>query len=184
MRKTWPHNPRGFERLSWNYRCLQLRHALGWSAKKLAKVSGIGLHTIHNIERGATINPDLNTIRRIKSLESAYEDILKVYKKAPVRYNRLHPPKRGGTGVYLNPIKIRRPEDIETLGSVETDSEPMFFGGGTRRKMSQAGMSVFRKARLDRISKASSQRMLARRATGWRPTGNGSKKQSGQPDDK
>lgn len=182
MRRTWPHNPRGFERLSWNYRCLQLRNALGWGQVRLARVMNVSIHTVRDLEMGEITRPSLETIRRIKALELAYEDILTIYKKAPVRNNRLHRPKRGGHGVYLLPIEIRRPEDLQTLGKVEVDSEPMFFGRGSRKKVQQAGMSMFRKARNAKRSKSQSRTMRAKYASGWRPPKNNSKVQSGQSD--
>lgn len=183
MRKTWPHNPRGFERQSWNYRCLQLRHALGWSQRKLARVMGIVLSTIVRIEHGDIIHPTINTIRRIKALESAYEDILTTYKKHPLKNNRLHRVTRVSGGIYLLPVEIRRPEDLETLGKVETDSKPMFFGRGSRKRVQQAGVSMRRRKRLRERSAEQSQRMLKKYAEGWNPNANHRKAQSGQSND-
>lgn len=177
MRRTYPHNVRGFPRQSWNYRVLQLRHALGWTQGRLAKVMQVGVMAIRKLEWGITTKPSVYTIRKIKALETAYEDILTIYKKHPRRYNRLRRIKRDG--VQLLPIEIRRPEDIETLGSVGASTESIFFGRASRRKMQQVGMSVPKKMARAKRSKAISRAIRAKIATGWRAVYKNSKAESG-----
>lgn len=182
MRKTPGHNPRGLDKFTWNYRCLQLRHALGWSQEKLARVAGISRNCIYQLEGGYVNRPTFATINSIKTIEKMYADILKEYKKAPVRMDRLRKPERGR--VRLLPIEIRRPQDIESLGEVEGDSQPMFFGRKTRRRMQQTGLSVREITRRRRISEGVA-RTIARKAAESRGELSDSKEvQLGQSDDK
>ena len=185
MRKTPPHNPMGFERETWNYRCLQLRHALGWSQVKLARVMGVTRKAIMEIEKGYITRPTLPTIVAIKKVEQLYADILKIYKKAPVRHNRLVHKKGGYSGqrVHLLPIEIRRPEDIESLESMGASSEDMYFGRKTRRTMQQTGMSVQRKEYLRRTGQAIARTKREKAAARWSELGGNKEVQSGQPND-
>lgn len=161
MRKTPGHNPLGFERNSWNYRCLQLRHALGWSQSKLARVMGVTRLVIMSLETDRVTRPKVETIRAIKAVEATYADILKEYKKAPVRMDRLLRQQSGR--VRLLPVEILRPKDIGEVEEVATNSEPLFFGRGTRKKMQQTGMSLRWRARLARRGESIT-RALARKA--------------------
>lgn len=180
MRKTPGHNPRGFERNSWGYRVLQIRHALGWSQERLAEVMDVLYETIWKIENGLTLRPSIPTIRAIREIEAVYEDIIKEYKKAPVRMDRLRGQSYNRVG--LQPIEVRRPEDLESLGKVEADSEPLFFGRKTRQRMQQTGMSLQRKAFLARRREKIQRGVTAKIATGWSANGARRKVQSGQPD--
>src|SRR2546430_9525907 len=137
-----PHNPHGLLKNTWGYRVCQLRHALGWSQPKFARISGIGLDTVKKFEIGRAIRPELATLAKIQKMEALYADILKVYAKSPARLDRLRSHAGDWNVVKLQPIEVRRPEDIESLGKVEADSEPLFFGRKTRRDMPNTGLSV------------------------------------------
>lgn len=181
MRKS-ERNPRGFEPNSWNYRCLQLRHALGWTQKRLAKVMGVSFVVVQQLETGDVTRPSLPTIRKIRNMESAYADILKAYKKHPRRLDRLA--WQNHTGVKLLPISVRRPQDVATLGKVEGDSDPLFFGRATRRNMQQTGMPVRLRAHINRRNQAISRALRAKVAGGWRPYQPNQDTQSRQPNGK
>lgn len=183
LRRTYPHNPRGLERNSWGYRCLQIRHALGWTQQKFSKVSSINKKLVVSLECGVRERPALSTIRKIKAMESAYADIIKEYKKAPVRMDRLIPPPRGGNAVRLLPIQIRRPDDIDSMEEVGANSEPIFFGRKTRQRMQQTGMSVRRKALLRKRGKAIALSLSKKYAEGWNPKRGPYKAQPRQSDD-
>lgn len=182
MRKTYPHNPRGFERNSWNYRCLQLRHALGWSQAKLAGAMGALRMTVVKLESGRVTRPSLDTIRRIKRLEKVYADIIEAYKKAPVRMSRLKHFK-GGQRVYLKPIEVRRPNSITEMEEMGASGENQFFGRRTRQRMPQTGMSVFREVARRKRNKAISRAMRKKIATGWRAVYANKQVPAGQPMD-
>jgi len=184
-RRTYPHNPRGFHKNTWNYRCLQLRHALGWGQAKLATVMGVSIRVVRNLEAGIVTRPLIPTIRAIKKVENMYSDIIEEYKKSPVKMDRLRHYKGRdyGKGIYLLPIEVRRPEDIKALEKMGASGEDQFFGRRTRAKMQQTGMSMQRKAFLDRRRKAISRAMRKKVATGWRARPRNSKAQSGRSED-
>jgi DNA-binding XRE family transcriptional regulator len=174
MSTRTPWNPRGLSKLSWNYRVLQLRHALGWRQWKLAKVMGVSRWTITDLETGNVQRPSIETILKIKSLELAYADILNAYKKAPARMDRLKTQNSRekwdkNRGVNLLPIEFQRPDDLESLGKVSFDSSGLFWGRTTRRKMPQTGMPERKKEIIRRRNQSISRAMRAKVAAGWRP---------------
>lgn len=159
------YNPHKFPLNSWNYRCLRLRRAMGWSQYKLARISGISRYVISMLEMGRVTRPSIDTIRKIKIVESGYEEILRQFDKHPARLDRLRKLTDKERGrVRLLPVSLSRPEDIQSLGEVETNSKPLFFGRKTRKRMQQTGMSLSRKEYLSRRNKAISQGMLKKHA--------------------
>ena len=191
MRKTPSHNPNGLEKESWNYRVLQLRHALGWSQEKIAGIMGIARRVVKDLESGEIKMPRINTIRAILTLEHDYKDILTEYKKAPERMSRLNDPydekqssrfyTKRRYGVKLKPIEVRRPEDLESLGKVEDPGDTISFGRSSRKRMQQAGMPVWRRERQLRIGQASARRLNAQNAARRIADGDNPQVQSGQP---
>jgi transcriptional regulator with XRE-family HTH domain len=153
-----------FPKNSWNYRCLQLRHALGWSQHKLCRISGLSPTTVKHLESGSVTRPDVSTIRLIKAVEASYADVIKAFKQAPVRMDRLVRQQDGR--VRLLPIEIRGQADSQSLDGMATDSDTMFFGRNTRRKMPQTGMSMQRKAFLARRGQAISRGHARKNAKG------------------
>ena len=54
------------------------RAKLGISQDRLSKLAGITLHTITKIESGATLDPRIETVKKIaKSLEVTVDDLIK-----------------------------------------------------------------------------------------------------------
>jgi transcriptional regulator with XRE-family HTH domain len=136
-----------FKKGTWGRRVLDIRHALGWSQIKLSTVSRISLTAIVYLETGRTKVPDPETIAKLKNVEFLYPDIMKEYKKHPIAMSRLIGLKQRGSGVKLAPVEVRRPEDIESLEEVGADSQALFFGRKTRRKMQFTGLSMRQKIR-------------------------------------
>lgn len=129
---------------TWCERAIDLRHALGYSIRKLARISGIRQTQINCLmsgrERGRPYNPSIITIRKIQLMEKVFDLELSQYRSNPSKYDRLqwvankNPKERlayGGEGEYkaqhpkrlrrrLPPVELpRRPEDLAALGGAE-----------------------------------------------------------------
>ena len=135
---------------------------------------GVSRSTITDLETGKVRRPSIATIRKIKNMEAVYADILKAYKEAPVRLDRLtsqNPRDKWGKNrrVNLLPIEFRRPEDLESLGKGTVADADLFWGRATRRKMPQTGMSRRQKEFIRRRNQSISKAIRAKVASGWRP---------------
>lgn len=156
-----------------------MRCALGWTQQKLADALDLSIYTIENLERGDVLKPRIEVIRKLKNMEKAYEDVLKQYKKAPVRFNRLH--RRRG-GVLLLPIKFRRPKDLEKMEDLGANHTDMFFGKNSRARVRETGLSLQQKAYRRKVREAITRGVREANARRRDQLGSDGQVQSGQPD--